>query len=245
LISISGLTKAFGERQVIKDLNLDVESGEVVGLVGPSGIGKSTTLNIVAGLMKPDSGEVKIDGRVVTRSGGSSEVMVHPAERGLGYVMQDNALFPHMTVVDNIAFGLRGAKLAPERALSRAQEMMELLRIDDLAELRPGQLSGGQQKRVALARSLAPQPNILLMDEPLSSMDQELREHLKAELKGIFDRLDLTVMYVTHDNLEARQLVDRIAVFGSGRISGTFFVSHQPPAEPSPARLPDASAAPD
>lgn len=227
MISISGLTKAFGERQVIRDLNLDVESGEVVGLVGPSGIGKSTTLNIVAGLMKPDSGEVKIDGNLVTRVGSSeSEVMVHPAERGLGYVMQDNALFPHMTVVDNITFGLKGSKMAPEATLGRAQSVMELLRIEDLADLLPGQLSGGQQKRVALARSLAPQPKILLMDEPLSSMDQELREHLKAELKGIFDRLDLTVMYVTHDNLEARQLVDRIAVFGSGRISGTFFVSH-------------------
>jgi ABC-type sugar transport system ATPase subunit len=225
MISISGLTKAFGDRQVIKDLNLDVESGEVVGLVGPSGIGKSTLLNIVAGLLRPDSGEVRIDERVVTRAG-TDEVMVHPAERGLGYVMQDNALFPHMDVLGNIEFGLGSTKMAPDAAHKRATEMMELLRIEDLADLHPGQLSGGQQKRVALARSLAPQPKILLMDEPLSSLDQELRDHLRAELKELFDRLDLTVMYVTHDNLEARYLVDRIAVFGSGRISGSFFVSH-------------------
>jgi ABC-type sugar transport system ATPase subunit len=225
VISIKGLSKAFGDRQVIKDLNLDVESGEVVGLVGPSGIGKSTLLNIVAGLLSPDSGEVRIDGSVVTRAG-RDEIMVHPAERGLGYVMQDNALFPHMDVLGNIEFGLRSAQMAPDTARERASEMMELLRIGDLAHLLPGQLSGGQQKRVALARSLAPQPKILLMDEPLSSLDQELREHLRAELKGIFDRLNLTVMYVTHDNFEARYLVDRIAVFGSGRISGSFFVSH-------------------
>jgi ABC-type sugar transport system ATPase subunit len=225
LISISGLSKAFGNRQIIKDLNLNVDGGEVVGLVGPSGIGKSTLLNIVAGLLRPDSGEVKIDGRVVTRSG-SDEVMIHPAERGLGYVMQDNALFPHMDVVDNIRFGLKSTKMAPEATRKRVSEVMELLRIEDLGDLLPGQLSGGQQKRVALARSLAPQPKTLLMDEPLSSLDQELREHLRVELKGIFDRLDLTVMYVTHDNFEARYLVDRIAVFGSGRISGSFFVSH-------------------
>jgi ABC-type sugar transport system ATPase subunit len=225
MISISGLAKAFGERQVIKDLNLDVESGEIVGLVGPSGIGKSTLLNIVAGLLMPDSGEVSIDGKVVTRAG-KDQVMVHPAERGLGYVMQDNALFPHMDVLGNIEFGLRSTKLTPEAARKRVSEVMGLLRIEDLAHLHPGQLSGGQQKRVALARSLAPQPKILLMDEPLSSLDQELREHLKAELKDLFDRMDLTVIYVTHDNFEARYLVDRIAVFGSGRISGSFFVSH-------------------
>jgi ABC-type Fe3+/spermidine/putrescine transport system ATPase subunit len=116
--------------------------------------------------------------------------------------------------------------MASEATRKRVSEVMELLRIEDLGDLLPGQLSGGQQKRVALARSLAPQPKILLMDEPLSSLDQELREHLRVELKGIFDRLDLTVMYVTHDNFEARYLVDRIAVFGSGRISGSFFVSH-------------------
>ena len=227
MISISGLTKAFGERQVIKDLNLDVESGEIVGLVGPSGIGKSTLLNIIAGLLMPDSGVVSIDGRVVTRVGRDG-VMVHPAERGLGYVMQDNALFPHMDVLGNIEFGLRSTKLTPDAVRKRVSEVMEVLRIEDLAHLHPGQLSGGQQKRVALARSLAPQPKILLMDEPLSSLDQELREHLRAELKGIFDRLSLTVIYVTHDNFEARYLVDRIAVFGSGRISGSFFVSRQP-----------------
>lgn len=224
MISIKGLAKSFGEKQVIKDLDLDVESGEVVGLVGPSGIGKSTLLNIVAGFLMPDSGEVSIDGRVVTRAG-KDGVMVHPAERGLGYVMQDNALFPHMDVLGNIEFGLRSTKLTPEAAHKRATEVMGLLRIEDLVHLHPGQLSGGQQKRVALARSLAPQPKILLMDEPLSSLDQELREHLKAELKELFDRMDLTVIYVTHDNLEARYLVDRIAVFGSGRISGNFFVS--------------------
>ena len=226
MISINGLSKTFGDRQVIKDLDLDVMSGEVVGLVGPSGIGKSTTLNIVAGLMKPDSGEIKIDGRVVTRSGSEVEVMVHPAERGLGYVMQDNALFPHLKVVDNITFGLEGSRMTQEAKRDRAFEMMDLLLIRDLASLYPNQLSGGQQKRVALARSLAPQPKTLLMDEPLSSMDQQLREHLKGELKGIFDRLDLTVIYVTHDNSEARYMVDRIAVFGSGGISGSFFVAH-------------------
>jgi iron(III) transport system ATP-binding protein len=225
LISIDGLSKAFGDREVIKELNLEVQTGEVVGLVGPSGIGKSTTLNIVAGLLMPDSGEVRIDGNVVTRAGRSGpEVLVHPAERGLGYVMQDSALFPHLSVKDNVSFGLGGTAMSDEAKEGRVVEMLELLRISDVADLLPSQLSGGQQKRVALARSLAPLPKILLMDEPLSSLDQELREHLKAELKGIFDRMDLTVLYVTHDNMEARYLVDRIAVFGLGRITGTFFV---------------------
>ncbi|HVP23043.1 MAG TPA: ABC transporter ATP-binding protein [Conexivisphaerales archaeon] len=225
MISIGGLCKAFGERQVIKDLNLEVDAGEVVGLVGPSGIGKSTTLNIVAGLMEPDSGEVKIGGKTVTRfAGPGPNVMVHPADRGLGYVMQDNALFPHLSVMANVTFGLRGLDASAVR--KRAMDVMEMLRIADLKGLLPGQLSGGQQKRVALARSLAPEPRILLMDEPLTSLDQELRQHLMGELRAIFDRLDLTVIYVTHDNFEARSLADRIAVFGSGRISGSFFVSH-------------------
>jgi ABC-type sulfate/molybdate transport systems ATPase subunit len=220
MISMRHLSKSFGGKQVLCDLSLDVKTSEILCLVGPSGVGKSTTLNIVAGLLEPEKGEIEINRQIVDRRNlPGKRIHTHPAERSLGYVMQDNGLFHHMTVRQNIAFGLESKHVNPEAVDKRIDELLFLLRIGEVADHYPCQLSGGQKKRVSLARSLAPEPKILLLDEPLSSLDEELKEHLKFELKDLIRRLGLTVIYVTHDSNEARFLADRIAIVEGGIIS--------------------------
>lgn len=220
MIFIKQLSKTFGARQVLHELSLQVEKHEIVCLLGRSGVGKSTTLNIVAGLIEPDRGEIEIDGQVVERSGlQGRRIHVHPAERSLGYVMQDNGLFHHMTTRQNIAFGLEAKRLHPSTVRNKVDELLLLLHIEEASGLYPHQLSGGQKKRVSLARSLAPEPKILLLDEPLSSLDEELKEHLKFELKDLIRRLGLTVIYVTHDYNEAHFMADRIATVQRGTVS--------------------------
>jgi ABC-type sugar transport system ATPase subunit len=222
LISVKGIRKAFGSRQILRDVSFDVSEGEVIGLVGPSGAGKSTTLNIIAGLLEPNSGEISVDGVVVTRSGaGVNHISFPPALRGLGYVMQEAALFPNMTVYENVGFGPDSQSLPQDEIEERVNGLLTLTHIEGVRDFYPNQLSGGQQKRVALARTLAVRPKILLMDEPLTSLDIALKNQLMEDLTDIFDKLGATVIYVTHDLVEAESLVDRIVRLEDGRIRGS------------------------
>ena len=219
MINIKEIRKACGLRHILRDVSLEVENGEVVGLVGPSGAGKSTILNIISGLLEPDSGEVSIDGVVVTRRGaGMRSITVPPARRGLGYVMQDNTLFPNMTVRENIGFGPASQGLSTEEVEARVDELLLMIHVEEAKSLYPYQLSGGQQKRIALARTLAVRPKILLMDEPLTSLDAELKKQLMVDLRNIFDKLDATVIYVTHDHEEAELMTRRIERLQDGTI---------------------------
>jgi ABC-type Fe3+/spermidine/putrescine transport system ATPase subunit len=219
VIAVKGLRKAFGGRLILDGVSFEVGAGEVLGLVGSSGAGKSTTLNIVAGLLEPENGEVAVDGIVVTRRNGD-RVSVPPALRGLGYVMQDSALFPNMTVRENIAFGPESHGLPEPETAKRVNELLGMVGVIEIEDSYPGQLSGGQQKRVALARTLAVKPKILLLDEPLTSLNPELKQQLMSDLRAIFDMLDATVIYVTHDPEEAGLLVDRAVRLEGGKIRG-------------------------
>jgi ABC-type Fe3+/spermidine/putrescine transport system ATPase subunit len=219
LISVKGIRKAFGSRQILREVSFDVSDGEVLGLVGPSGVGKSTTLNIIAGLLEPDSGEISVDGVIVTRSGVSvNQISFPPALRGLGYVMQEAALFPNMTVQENIGFGPESQGLSKGEIAARVNKLLLMVHVEDVRDFYPDQLSGGQQKRVALARTLAVSPKILLLDEPLTSLDPELKTQLMNDIRNIFDVLRATVIYVTHDSEEADSMVDRIVKIKEGEI---------------------------
>jgi ABC-type sulfate/molybdate transport systems ATPase subunit len=218
MITVKGIVKTFNGRKILDDVSFEVEAGEVLGLVGASGVGKSTTLNIVAGLLEPDAGEVIVDGAVMTKKNGGNSVSVQPARRGLGYVMQDAALFSNMTVRENISFGPESQGMPPEETEKRANELLRMVGVEEVADSYPRQLSGGQQKRVALARTLAVKPKILLMDEPLTSLNPELKKQLMVDLKTIFDVLDATVIYVTHDPDEAGVMVDRVVRLEEGRL---------------------------
>ncbi|WP_126029069.1 ABC transporter ATP-binding protein [Bifidobacterium callimiconis] len=211
-ITIRHLSKRYGEREALRDVSLEVCDGELVCLLGPSGCGKSTLLNIVAGLLDPSGGDVCIDGRSV--------VCVHPKYRGIGMVFQDYALYPHMSVVENVMFPLRVGEHRVSRgeALVRARRFMRLTGIEDLARLRPGSLSGGQQQRVAIARALVQEPRVLLLDEPLSNLDARLRLSIREEIRRIVKATRVTTVFVTHDQEEALSIGDRIAVMDQGVI---------------------------
>ncbi len=222
MISVKWIRKTFGSKQILQNVSFEVNNGEVVGLVGPSGAGKSTMLNIIAGLLEPDSGEIIIDGIMVTRSGvGANRVSFPPALRGLGYVMQESALFPNMTVQENVGFGpdLQGLPRDEKKAV--VDKLLSMVHVEEFKNLYPDQLSGGQQKRVALARTLAVRPKIVLMDEPLTSLDPELKTQLTSDIRDIFNGLGATVIYVTHDPEEADQMVDRVVKLEEGRIHGS------------------------
>ena len=222
MITVKGIRKVFGAKQILRDVSFEVNDGEVVGLVGPSGAGKSTTLNIIAGLLEPDSGEINVDGIVVTRRGvGVNPVSLTPAMRGLGYVMQESALFPNMTVKENVGFGLDSQGLPQDEKEAVVDKLLSMVHVEECKHLYPDQLSGGQQKRVALARTLAVKPKIVLMDEPLTSLDPELKTQLTTDIKDIFNGLSATVIYVTHDPEEADQMVDRVVRLEEGRIHGS------------------------
>ncbi len=207
---ISGLYKNFGSFKAAKGVELTVEASEFVTLLGPSGSGKTTTLMMVAGFLDPDAGEIKV--------GGQSMLATPAHKRNLGIVFQSYALFPHMTVADNLAFPLQMRRRSKEDCRVLVREMLELVRLSDKIDSYPAQLSGGQQQRVALARALIFSPSLVLLDEPLGALDAQLRQHLQLEIKQIQRRLGLTVVAVTHDQNEALTMSDRIAVMNDGRV---------------------------
>ncbi|MGC8907905.1 MAG: ABC transporter ATP-binding protein [Desulfomonilaceae bacterium] len=202
---------------VCRKINLRIEDGDIFVIVGPTGAGKTTLLNIMAGLVDY-TGHVLIDS--VNMDGAS------PSERSVGYLFQELALFPHLTVESNIAFGLRAQRYEKELTEKRVDALMEMLRIKHLKGRYPGSLSGGEQKRVALARSLAPRPRVLLLDEPTSSLDVETADHLRRELHSFLKRLGITTVLVTHNLLEARKIADKAAVMSEGMISEVTDLAH-------------------
>jgi putative spermidine/putrescine transport system ATP-binding protein/putrescine transport system ATP-binding protein len=204
------LTKAFGGVPAVRGISFSVAAGEVLSLLGPSGCGKTTTLRMIAGFELPDSGAIHLNGRDVTE--------LRPYERNVGLVFQDYALFPHMTVAENIGYGLKRRGQTGERAAARVEEMLTLVKLGGYGDRHPATLSGGQQQRVALARALAIQPNLLLLDEPLSALDTRLREELRAELRRILSLAGITTIIVTHDQEEAMSLSDQVVIMNAGRI---------------------------
>jgi len=209
-VTLENLTKYFGKVVAAEDVNLRIGDGEFVALLGPSGCGKTTTLLMVAGIYKPTRGYVYFDDRVVND--------LLPKDRNVGMVFQSYALYPHMTVFDNITFPLKLKKVPKEEMKKRARKVAELLQIEELMDRKPAQLSGGQQQRVAVARALVKEPDILLFDEPLSNLDAKLRIQMRAELKRLQMELGITTIYVTHDQVEAMTMADRIAVMNAGRL---------------------------
>jgi len=204
------VVKRFGDVEVIPDLNLTIEDGEFVALLGPSGCGKSTSLFILAGIYLPSGGELLFDGRVVNE--------VEAKDRNVGIVFQSYALYPHMTVRDNVLFPLRFKRMPREEALARVAAAGNLVQVTELLDRRPGELSGGQQQRVALARALVKEPQLLLLDEPLSNLDATLRLTMRTEIKSLQKKLGVTTVLVTHDQIEATTMADRIICLRAGRI---------------------------
>ncbi len=209
-LAVRRLRKSFGAVVAVDDVSLEAAPGEFLSLLGPSGCGKSTLLRMVAGLVEPDGGEIVLAGEDITR------VAVH--KRNLGLVFQSYALFPHMTVFENVAFGLRRRGVAAAELGPRVERMLELVRLGPLGTRHPRELSGGQQQRVALARALVTEPRVLLLDEPLSNLDALLREEMRVELKRLQERLGTTMIFVTHDQAEALILSDRVVVMEAGRV---------------------------
>jgi putative spermidine/putrescine transport system ATP-binding protein len=209
-VVLKGVSRLYGQQAVVDRLDLQVRQGEFLTLLGPSGCGKTTTLRMVAGFVAPSAGRVLIGGEDVTER--------PPRLRNVGMVFQDYALFPHMTVFDNIAFGLVERKVDRDRIAPRVRALLELIRLPEVADRLPSQLSGGQQQRVALARAIAFAPQVLLLDEPLGALDLKMREHMQGEVRRIQQELGLTALYVTHDQTEAMTMSDRIAVMSAGRI---------------------------
>ena len=210
MLRSENLTVRYDGSAALDDASLEVAEGEIVAILGPSGCGKTTLLRVVAGLHVPDSGRVVLDGADLEG--------VPPHRRGIGLVFQDHALFPHRDVAGNVAFGLRMREDRPDEVAKRTSELLELVGLTGFERRSVGSLSGGEQQRVALARALAPAPRILLLDEPLGSLDRLLRDRLLDDLRQLFDELDVTGIYVTHDRTEAFALGDRVAVMRAGRI---------------------------
>ena len=212
-VNYNGVTKKYDDGfEAVKGLNLEVKDGEFLVLLGPSGCGKSTTLRMLAGLEEVTEGEIQIDGMKVNH--------LPPGARGLGMVFQSYALYPHMTIADNLSFGLRmakgDAKISGDEIKKRVQEAAEMLELSEHLEKKPKELSGGQRQRVALGRALVRRPKVLLMDEPLSNLDAELRHQMRKEIRRLHDELGTTTIYVTHDQIEAMTLADRVAILDKG-----------------------------
>lgn len=211
VIEIKNVAKRFGDYQALHDINMTIEDQEFMCLLGASGCGKSTLLRIIAGLETATSGEVWIGGRRIDN--------LSPKDRGISMVFQNYAVFPHLTVFENIGFGLRMQKLPNDEVKRRVERTAELMHIEQLLKRYSGELSGGQRQRVAVARALAMEPDVILMDEPLSNLDALLRMEMRAELKGVLAESKTTAIYVTHDQVEAMSMADRISVMHEGRIA--------------------------
>jgi len=209
-LRIRGLTKRFGEMTALQNFDLDVAGGEFISLLGPSGCGKTTALNCLAGLLEPDAGEIELDGKSVVRT--------PPERRRFGMVFQNYALFPHLTVGRNVAFGLEMQRLPKAQVRERVDRVLALVRLQEQRDKHPAQLSGGQQQRIAIARAIVTEPRLLLMDEPLSNLDAKLRQEMRTEIRRIHQALGLTTIYVTHDQEEALSLSDRIVLMRHGVI---------------------------
>jgi spermidine/putrescine ABC transporter ATP-binding subunit len=209
-VELRDIVKRYGQVAAVDGLTLTVEQGEVICLLGPSGCGKTTTLNMLAGFTQPDEGTILIDGKVVHQ--------LPPDKRNTGMVFQSYALFPHMTVAENIAFGLEMRKCPTAEITRRIRNALDLVRLPGLGERYPRQLSGGQQQRVALARALVIEPALLLLDEPLSNLDATLRDEMRFEIREIQRRVGITTVFVTHDQTEAMAVADRLAIMNRGRL---------------------------
>lgn len=209
-VELTAVTKKFGELTAVDELTLSVESGEFFSMLGPSGSGKTTVLRLIAGFEETSSGTIAIAGADVTRAA--------PFDRTVNTVFQDYALFPHMTIAENVGYGLRVRKASKSEQVERVGTALEQVRLSHLADRLPHQLSGGQRQRIALARALILQPRVLLLDEPLGALDKQLREQMQIELKQIQREVGITFIFVTHDQEEALTLSDRVAVFNNGRV---------------------------
>jgi putative spermidine/putrescine transport system ATP-binding protein len=210
-VQLEGLCKRYGEIDAVVATHLSVEKGEFVSLLGPSGCGKTTTLQMIAGFVEVTRGRILLDGRDITHA--------KPSSRGLGVVFQSYALFPHMSVQDNVAFGLRMRKVPSAEVQKRVASVLQLVRLTQHAERYPRELSGGQRQRVALARALVIEPPVLLLDEPLSNLDANLREEMQFEIRRIQREVGITTLMVTHDQAEALSISDRVVVMQAGRIT--------------------------
>ena len=210
MLKVEGLTRRYGDMTVVDQLDFTVNEGEFVALLGPSGCGKSTSLKMIAGLETPDAGRVELEGRDITT--------LSPGQRKLAMVFQSYALFPHLKVIDNILFGLQARKVDKTEQQRRLDSVVELVGLQDHLHKKPGQLSGGQCQRVALARAIVAEAKLCLMDEPLSNLDAKLRNEMRTEIRSLQQRLGMSVIYVTHDQVEAMSMADRIVLMNSGKI---------------------------
>ena len=215
-ILLDGIVKSYGKEVVVKNLDLLVEPGEFLTILGPSGCGKTTTLRMIAGLEEPNQGNIKLDDKVVFSH--NEGVVIPPEARNLGLIFQSYALWPHMTVEKNITLALKEQKISKDEIASRLANALDMVQLTGYAERYPSELSGGQQQRVAVARLIALRPTILLMDEPLSNLDAKLRTEMRASLKRLHRDLDATTVYVTHDQIEALTLSDRVIIMNEGQI---------------------------
>lgn len=215
ILKLKGVSKSYGEQQVLRPISFEAGEGERICILGPSGCGKSTLLQLVAGLTRIDAGEIEINGVVVERGKGH---YVPPENRPINMVFQDYALWPHMSIRQNIEYGMKRRKVAKSEMENRLRRLQSLLKLDGLLERLPAQLSGGQQQRVGIARALATEPRLLLMDEPLSNLDVKLRTDMRSELAGLLGDLSIATLYVTHDRMEAFTIADRILVLREGGI---------------------------
>ena len=210
ILTLENVAKSFGNNEILKDINLQIEQGEFIVFVGPSGCGKSTLLRMIAGLEPQTSGDMYIDGYEVND--------VPPGKRGLAMVFQSYALYPHMTVRDNMAFALKTAGMPKKQIESQVENTSRILQLDHLLDRKPSQLSGGQRQRVAIGRAIVREPKIFLFDEPLSNLDAELRVDMRVEISALHKKLNSTMIYVTHDQVEAMTLADRIVVLNGGNV---------------------------
>lgn len=209
MLEVQNFTKYYGDLRAVENLSFHIEEGELVSLLGPSGCGKSTTLHAIAGLVEPTEGRILLRGEDVTE--------LPPEKRNIGMAFQSTALFPHMTVSENIAYGLKMHGYSKDNTSDRVEESLKLVDMPDYGEHRPGELSGGQQQRVSLARALAYEPDILLLDEPLTGLDRVLREEMRSWLNRIQREVDVTTLYVTHDQEDALSMSDKVVVLNDGR----------------------------
>jgi iron(III) transport system ATP-binding protein len=213
-VSFHGLTKKFTGLAAVEDLRLEIKDGEFVSLLGPSGCGKTTTLRLIAGFFAPDAGEIRVDDRIIS----SASVLVPPERRNMSMIFQSYAVWPHMTVFQNVAYGLKFKKISSREVEEKTERLLRVVHLEGFRGRYPAELSGGQQQRVALARALVVEPQILLLDEPLSNLDANLREEMRFEIRRLHEEFAITTVYVTHDQGEAMVTSDRIVVMNTGKI---------------------------